>query len=603
VLSPYWETLGCAVAIEHEDPFLLPQDEIATFLREVKRPYAAISHNQLFDATVLAMRYNIHPDVLFCTLSMARATIYHEIPNGRLSLKNVLKHLGLGEKQDFIHRMRGVHWEDLIKDPGMMMLFTGYALNDVTGCREIFYRLQPLFPPKEVMVMDRVIRMATQPRLLVDVVALSDYRASIRQKKADLLTRVTLSDPSQLQSSQKFALMLEQLGVEPPMKLSPATGKPTYAFAKTDHAFVSLLEHDDPDVQALVAARLGVKTTIEETRSSRFIRIGLATNTYLSLPYMPVPLKYAGAHTGRLSGDWQLNMQNLSARRSKEIRRALYAPVGYIIVGVDAAQIEARIVAWLAEQFDLLKMFYIGEDTYRAFAATIFGIDVTLVSKVQRFVGKTCILGLGFGMSALKLYRTIITLAREQNIQLGFEITIADCEHWVMTYRKQFFAIQKSWWDLTNLLVLMARGQADGYTFGPCVIQGTTILLPSGLKLFYDNLRLEENEWFYDQAQYTKKIYGAKMLENVTQALDRQHVTEAGIRTEIRARKAGIPDPRVLLNIHDENVHCVPIECAIDFAGIALEEMCRNVPWSDGLPLSAECKFGYNLADMEEWRP
>ena len=126
---------------------------------------------------------------------------------------------------------------------------------------------------------------------------------------------------------------------------------------------------------------------------------------------MPVPLKYSGAHTHRYSGDWLLNMQNLSARKSKEIRRCLYAPEGYTIVACDAAQIEARIVAWLANQIDLLDMYYNGEDTYKAFAADIFGLPLYSVSKIHRFVGKTCILGLGFGMSARKLMFSIRTLA------------------------------------------------------------------------------------------------------------------------------------------------------------------------------------------------
>jgi DNA polymerase len=611
ILDPRWETLACSVAIDHEPPILLPQDEVANFLRDIKQPYAFISHNALFDACVLAYRYGIHPPALMCTLSLARATIYHQIPNGRLSLKSVLKHLGLGEKGDFIHQMRGKHWADLMADPGLMMLFAAYAHNDSTGCRDIFFYLRHYFPNQEAIVMDRVIRMATSPLLQVDAAGLQIYREEVRAKKRELLSRVTLTDPGSLASAPKFAAMLEALGVDVPMKISPSDPegkKLTYAFAKTDQAFTDLLEHDDPMVQALVSARLGVKTTIEETRSTRFISIALATDANLGAPYMPVPLKYSGAHTHRYSGDWLLNMQNLSARKSKAIRRCLYAPAGYTIVAVDAAQIEARIVAWLAQQMDLLDMYIMGEDTYKAFAADIFGIALTLVSKVHRFIGKTCILGLGFGMSARKLFFTIRTLAREQGIDLGFVLTLDMCDQWVMTYRRKFFYIQQLWTDLNNLVVLMARGQAQDYKVGPCIVDGTTIILPSGLRLFYDNLRFEVNSqgkgnYVYDQAQFTKRLYGAKMLENIDQALDRQHVVEAGLRTEMRARAVGIPDPRVLLNIHDENVHCVPDRYAESLAAIALEEMARNVEWSEGLPLNAEVKLGKNLADMEQWTP
>ena len=611
ILDPRWETLACAVAIDREAPFLLPQDDVARFLTDIRQPYAFISHNALFDACILSYRYGLHPPALMCTLSLARATIYHQIPNGRLSLKNVLKHLGLGVKGDFIQQMVGVHWADLVADPGKMMLFSAYAINDVEGCRDVFFRLREYLPNQEAIVMDRLIRMATTPLLQVDVGGLQVYRDEVRAKKADLLSRVTLTDPSMLASNIKFAGLLAMFGIDPPMKISPSDPegkKLTYAFAKTDAAFTDLLEHDDPMVQALVAARLGVKTTIEETRSTRFISIGLATNAHLGMPYMPVPLKYSGAHTHRYSGDWLLNMQNLSARKSKAIRQCLFAPEGYTIVAVDAAQIEARIVAWLAQQVDLLEMYLNGEDTYRAFAADIFGLHLTQVSKVHRFVGKTCILGLGFGMSARKLLFTIRTLAREQGIDLGFILTLEMCEAWVMTYRRKFFYIQQLWTDLNNLIVLMARGQANGYMIGPCVVDGTTVILPSGLKLYYDNLRYEvdskgKGNYVYDQAQFTKRLYGAKLLENIDQGLDRQHVVEAGLRTEMRARAMGIPDPRVLLNIHDENVHCVPDEYAMPLAEIALQEMARNVQWSRGLPLNAEVKLGKNLADMVEWKP
>ena len=602
ILNPRWETLACAVAIEHDDPFLLQRDDVAAFLREIRQPYMAITHNALFDACVLSFRYGIHPSALFCTLSMARALIYHKIPNGRLSLANVLDYLQLPRKQEFIAKMIGKRWKDLQADPGLMMLFTGYAVNDVSGCREIFFKLRQDFPRGEAIVMDRLIRMATKPVLQVDVARLGDYRQDIQRHKRELLSRVTEGGRLELMSNVMFAELLLRLGVEPPRKASPSNpANTTYAFARTDKAFTDLLEHDNPDVQALVAARLGIKTTIEETRSTRLIRIGMCTNAYMGAPCLPVPLKYSGAHTHRYSGDWQLNMQNLSARKSKELRTAIVAPPGFTIVAVDAAQIEARIVAWLSWQRDLLDMFAKGEDTYKAFASVIFSLPVTQVSKNQRFVGKTCILGLGFGMSAKRLYFTITTLAREQNIDIAISMT--DCEEWVRTYRRQFASIVSCWDDMNLLIMAMARGQSSDCSVGPCEVDGTAIILPSGLRLYYDNLKLEDNEYWYTQAQFRKKLYGGKLLENITQALDRQHVVEAGLRTELRARKAKLTDPRVLLNVHDENVHCVPDDEAPAMAQIALEEMRRGNSWSNGLPLAAEVKLGKNYGEMEEWKP
>ena len=610
ILDPRWETLCCAVAVEREQAFLLPQDDIQRFLRDIKRPYSVITHNALFDACILAYHYDIHPDALFCTLSMARAVLYHEIPNGRLSLKNLLKHLHLPEKGDFIQQMSGKHWAHIVADPGMMMGFTGYAINDVEGCREIFFRLLPEFPAGEARVMDQVIRMATKPVLQIDPVALGDYRTMVQGRKKALLANITLDDPAILSSNDKFAELLRQYGVDPPKKQSPSNPeKETYAFAKTDHAFTDLLEHEDPDVQALVTARLGFKTTIEETRSTRLINIAMCTHSFLGVTLLPVPLKYSGAHTHRYSGDWKLNLQNLSARKSKEIRQCIHAPEGWSIVAVDAAQIEARITAWLAGESELLQMFRKGEDTYRKFAADIFHSgNLTLVSKAERFVGKTCILGLGYGMSNTKLYRSIVTMAREQGIEI--KITPEDCVEWVDAYRRTFPKIRALWGKLNTLIEGMAGQRiedgkvvsVDGTELGSCRVDGTTITLPSGLKLFYDGLALEGSEYWYKQAQWRKKLYGAKLLENVVQALDRQKVVEAGLATQDRARALGV-DGRVLLNVHDENVHCVPDDQVATLASIALEEMKRVPSWGAGLPLNAEVKVGKNFGEMVEWKP
>jgi DNA polymerase len=601
VLDERWETLGCGVAIEHEPAFLLKQDEIAGFLRSIKQPYAAISHNALFDACVLSYRYNIHPDGLLCTLSMARALLLHRVPNGRLSLANLLKFLGFPPKGEFIHNMSGKHWADLERDAGLLMAWTGYTLNDVEGCRSIFFHLAPEFPPSEALIMDRVIRMATQPKLHANMKALSAYISELLVRQHELLTRVN-HERTELMSNLQFAQLLRELGVEPPTKISSTTNKETYAFAKSDEAFVALLEHDDPDVQTLVGARLGVKSTIEVTRSQRLFNIATCASNMLDAPLLPCPLRYSGAHTHRYSGDWKLNMQNLGARKGKEIRTAIIAPPGYTIVAVDAAQIEARLTAWLAGEMDLLQQFANGDDVYRNFAAEIFQVkDAREISKTQRFVGKTCILGLGFGMSAKKLLYTITNLARDQNIDISW-VTPESCDNWVQVYRSQFKHIKAYWNTMGWVLGLMVKGEANGMQIGPCVVDGTTIISPGGLRLYYHDLHMDDQrEYWYKYGQFTKKIYGGKMVENVVQHLDRQHVVEAGINTELRAREYGIPDPRVLLNVHDENVHCVPDEYAQTMALVALGEMRRNAPWAEGLPLNAEVKLGKNFGEMEEF--
>ena len=132
--------------------------------------------------------------------------------------------------------------------------------------------------------------MFTQPTLQLDLPLLEQHLMEVKAKKEALLAKAT-ADKETLLSNQKFAALLLSLGVDPPTKISPTTGKETLAMAKNDEGFKALAEHPDEQVQALVAARLGTKSTLEETRTERFI--GIAKRGSL-----PVPLRYYAAHTG-----------------------------------------------------------------------------------------------------------------------------------------------------------------------------------------------------------------------------------------------------------------------------------------------------------------
>jgi DNA polymerase I-like protein with 3'-5' exonuclease and polymerase domains len=165
-----------------------------------------------------------------------------------------------------------------------------------------------------------------------------------------------------------MAELLTSLGVDPPTKISPATQQETYAFAKTDEEFKALLDHDDPLVQALVAARMGHKSTLEETRTERFINISRLHFPHYGENLFPIALKVAGAHTHRLSGDWRLNQQNLARPSRKRpramLRESIVTPEGYTIVAGDESQIEARVNAVFCGQWDLVDVFAKGGDPY-----------------------------------------------------------------------------------------------------------------------------------------------------------------------------------------------------------------------------------------------
>lgn len=91
----------------------------------------------------------------------------------------------------------------------------------------------------------------------------------------------------------------------------------------------------------------------------------------------------------------KINLQNLPSRgpNGKKLKNTIRAPKGYVIVDGDLSQIEARIVAWLAGQTDLVDAFARGDDVYKFMASKIYGVKPEDVTGEQRFIGKMTILG------------------------------------------------------------------------------------------------------------------------------------------------------------------------------------------------------------------
>jgi DNA polymerase I-like protein with 3'-5' exonuclease and polymerase domains len=246
--------------------------------------------------------------------------------------------------------------------------------------------------------MDAVLRAAVDPRLKLDQNLLAEHLAAVQAQKQGLLAQAMLlgaNGKSALMSSEQFARLLRGHGVTPPTKISPATGKTTYAFAKTDVGFLKLAEHENPAVQVLVEARLGSKSTLEESRTQRFIAAGKLSWPAHLTGTMPMPLGYANAHTHRLGGEWKYNVQNLP--RGGALRRALIAPDGHKVLAVDASQIEAREVVYFSGQADVVQEFAQGTDTYASLASHIFQFPVNKKDHpIERFIGKQARLSLGY---------------------------------------------------------------------------------------------------------------------------------------------------------------------------------------------------------------
>ncbi len=590
VLDPRFELFGAAVAVDDEPAIWMDADLLILYLAGLPITEArVVSHNALFDMVVLALRYDLHPKLCVDTMSMSRALLSHVLPGGRVSLDNVAGYLKLGAKGKTLANRMGMSLAE-VKARGLYQAEIDYACQDLNLCRGIYKHLAPSFPAQEFVINDMIIRMATRPQFQIDTNALYEHKAQIEADKASLLDRVGVGK-YELMSNDKFALALERLGIDPPRKISPTTGKETFAFAKTDQGMTDLEECLDPDVQALVAARFGFKSTLEETRTQRFINISNVTWDG-NASWMSIALRFSGAHTHRFSGDWKLNQQNLPSRKNTKLRDSLLAPPDHEVVTVDAAQIEARLNAWICGQWDLVAQFANGDDVYSLFASDIYGVVVTKNDKVMRLGGKISILGLGFQMGAPKFQNT--WRIESAKADMPMELTLDEAERIVNIYRSKMAKIKNTWYWLQNMLPEIASGRADGTMFGPCTFEKQAILLPSGLRLYYNDLHYEDGSWIFTYKGKRKYLYGGKMLENIIQALDRICVMDAAVRIRLRCKENNIPLLDLAHQLHDELVY-VPHKSNSAFVKqIAKEEMERRPLWGLDLPLKAEVNSGPN---------
>lgn len=543
---------------------------------------AVLAHNMMFDGAILSWRFGIRPKVLFDTLCMARAI--HGVEKSA-SLKTLAQNYGVGEKGNEVLDAKGKRRSDFSFEE--LSAYGQYCINDVDMTYDIFnIMLSRGFPKSELKLIDLTLRMFTEPTLELDRERLEAHLAKTQLMKGDLLKSAGLEDKSDLMSNPKFATLLGNLGVPCPMKISPTTGKMTYALAKTDQGMKDLLDHYDPQVQTLAAARLGVKSTLEETRTQRFIDIS-------GRGILPVPVRYYAAHTGRWGGDDKINLQNLPSRgpNAKALKKCIVAPDGYSIVEADSAQIEARMLAWLAGQEDVVQTFASKGDVYKKMASAIYGVNEADVTKDQRFVGKTTVLGAGYGMGGDKFQ-----LALKNS---GVEITKNEAAKIISIYRETNDMISNMWKQAGIMLRYMVRG--DAMPFGKDGVLGVDpyapgIILPNGLLIRYDELEEAENEkggmeYSYKTRIGRTRIYGGKVVENATQALARLIIGEQMLRISKKYR--------VVLTVHDSIVCCVPDDEA-ETCKAYVEECMRWVPvWAEGLPVDCEAGIGKNYGECE----
>jgi DNA polymerase len=538
-----------------------------------------IAHNAMFDGAILGWRFGIYPKAVVCTLSMARAL--HAVSVGG-SLAALAEYYRLGVKGTEVLNAIGKRRLDFSKTE--MDAYGSYCINDVELTYKLFKAMLPKIHMRELKLVDMTIRMYTDPMLKLDTDMLYAHLADVREQKEKLLEECGINKDD-LMSNQKFASVLEMFGVEPPTKIN-SKGLETYAFAKTDEGFKALAEHDDPRVQAIVAARLGTKSTLEETRTQRFIEIS-------DRPYrdslLPVPLMYYGARTGRWSATDKINLQNLP--RKSKLKGAIVAPDGYVIVGADLSAIELRMGLAFAGQLDKMRLLGEGIDLYKDFASTVYNIPISEITDGQRFMGKTAQLSLIYGTGSVKLRNQV-------KLMSGKDIGAEEAKRIVTLYRNEYTEVVDAWGQGDEVLecVLHNNAMYMGRNNLIAVHGAEGALLPSGLYMRYPDLRKDKVEttrglrWEWSVMKNRRerdKLYGSKVFQGITQALARCIIAEAMLRIE--------KEYRILLTIHDACYLLAREDEANDVLRFVIQQLRVPPVWMPDIPLDAEGGYGRSL--------
>jgi len=539
-----------------------------------------VAHNIRFDMAILAWRYGVKAFAYMDTLGLSKAVLGENISG--YSLKRLAEYLGLSAKGEI--SCEGV----LHPSPEQLTALGEYCRNDATICEAIYEKLAPQFPQSQIGPMDWTIRAFIEPRLVLNMAVLEKGVHDEKTRREETIKKSGV-DRATLSSNKKFSELLAASGYEVPTKISARTGQQIPAFAKTDDG-LSRIREFAPD---LYAARIASKSNLLETRGESLLAVA-KTGSF------PFDVGFSGAvQTHRYSGGSGAGGNPQNFTRNSFLRSAICSPAGHQLVVGDFAAIELRLLAWLAKEPKLMGKIINDEDLYCDFASLKYGRKITKADKIERQFGKCSILGLGYNMGAKKFAATVKN-------QTGLDISEEEAWKTVNLYRTTYFNVPKLWENAHNLLPLIATGKIGCIWFAPFIkVQRNALVLPSGLRIQYPNLRPEviqgrfgpQTEWIYDvyhkvYVAEPTKLYGGKMIENICQALAGELCKEAIERAE---RKGVV----CVGQVHDEILAVCKNEGG-DYYSSLLKSCMEHPPtWMPTLRLKAEVNYGKNWNDAK----
>lgn len=558
-----------------------------------------LAHNGAgFDFMILDWVHGIKAWRWVDTLAMSRWRYGRFGPGGEgNSLAALARHHGLGQKGTEVVDAMGKRLSDFT---GVELAKYGrYCANDTELMMGVFRKEAPWFQPVDFTAMHLFANMSADARIQLDLPllrrALLEEKANRHgqtKKLADAIGVTPDKLKSAMMSNPKFAQILEALGAEVPFKVSKTTGKPTFAFAKTDPAMQEMSESDDELLANVVRLRTGLKSTIMESRLERFIEIG-------ERGAMPAALRVVGAHTGRGAADGGVHKgqtHNIPKRANARnaLRVAMGAGTNRWWYAADSSQIEVRVMAWLSNERKLLRKFARGEDPYLGLGPTLFGREITKEDKYERGINKAAILAAQFKQGSMGF--------RSHCKRSGIDLDEDMATRTIAAYRDEHQMIGLFWKQCREAIKALA-GQRGPYRFGhkDCLLaEKGWLTLPSGRKLEYRECTSELNtasgyvEYTYlDKYSGVRKyLYDGKLTENIVQAAAYDVLIWQAAQI---LREEG---HSLVLFVHDELAY-IGDEDEVDYWEEMLTRWMTTAPdWMPGLPLGCEFGHGPTYADV-----
>ena len=560
--------------------------EIKELLLEINWAKTAwLSHHTHFDGLIGSFHFGIIPCFYLDTMPMSRAIFGVDVNHNHDILSKRLGQSGK-VKGGALSAVKNKRLADMT--PELLESLIGYNLDDTEDLLLNFRKLMTMLPLNELRIIDLTTRMYTDPILELNKPILVKLHREETERR-ETAVQNALTDKRTLGSSEKFADLLRTYNVSPPMKISRKTGKPTYAFAKTDLEFKELLEHPDLLVRAAVEARLRTKSALIENRSARLIaRCGRPT---------PVYLAYWAARTGRWGGGDKVNLQNLPSRgEGAALRHAIVPPEDCAFIICDASQIEARMAAWLAGFAEKIKAFddydhKRGPDIYCRAASAIFGYHVDKDEHPdERFIGKVYELSGQYGVGAVRTRNTFAQGQYGKPLILELEDVKRDLKNWrranqpiVDLWTTLDRAARRAWIEGNEVTVgplVFERYRADGYMH-----------LPNGTYMKYPNVGIDnDGDFFYMSRLGSTRLWGGILLENACQALCCVLLKKQMLTI--------LDDPRMeylrMANtVHDEILGVTYRDLADEYLRLMSWHMSQQDVWCPDIPLNAAGKVAY----------